>query len=341
MKRVLTHAKQRLQTLELEGDAVLDIPSSNKIKNDFDIDELDEPYTQDWGGGSDDDEDDIYASAITLEPSRKKEPIRPGDVISYYSHVFVSGDKRGLRTATVLSVDAKGDPVLKLSNGEYLPKDTQIKRIKIIMNGVLEDHKGIYRPIDYFKLRTNKNAKIVVETERQRLDKILKNKMKNLKDKIEQEGDKSLPSDFLHCCSDTERNANGDAELSEKTRKRRMEYVEHSPICKSPVSKRQWISKGSQQSSIKKETKKCNIGARRKQNKSWSPAEKLEFSSKLYHCDGFDEDKINTSSTNENDSINSDKSDTVRTSERDLLTPGNLAVSIGSKSKFTKKRLCA
>ena len=157
-------------------------------------DELDEPYTQDWG--EDDEYKDIkHASAMTLEPSKKKEPIRPGDVISYHSHVYVSGDKRGLREATVLSVNAKGNPILRLSNGDCLPKDTQIKRIKIVYKKKLVDHNGIFRPIDYFKLTTALHSNIQIQTESQRLQTIIEKNMKSLSKTLEAN---HLPTDMLH-----------------------------------------------------------------------------------------------------------------------------------------------
>jgi len=201
LEKILRLAKENASKLRREKDenALKAIEEKNENETEID-DDLDEPYTQDWGSSSNEDmsDDDMYASAVTLEPSRKKEPIRPGDVICYHSHMCVAGDKRGLRTTTVLSVDAKGDPILKLSNGEYLPKDTQIKRTQIMHRGIQEDHKGIFRPINYFKLKTNLNANIVIETETQRMSNILKKKMEDLKEKIKQEGGKSLPVDFLN-----------------------------------------------------------------------------------------------------------------------------------------------
>ena len=213
LKRILDHAKKYSQTLLLsettnqEGNdseehlesGLVEIFPNEDVDGDDNHSELDEPYTQDWGNPtSDTEEDDPYASAVTLAPSRKKEPIRPGDVISYHSHVYVSGDKRGLRTATVLSVNAKGDPILKLSNGECLPKNTQIKRVKIMVRGTLVDHKGIYRPIDFFKLKTDLNSNINVETEAQRVGKIVHTNLKKLKETIEKEGGQSLPVDFVN-----------------------------------------------------------------------------------------------------------------------------------------------
>ncbi|KAL7483666.1 hypothetical protein ACHAW6_011149 [Cyclotella cf. meneghiniana] len=111
--------------------------------------------------GSIDDEflDAPYTQSINFDPDLNNlddgisnEPIRPGDVIEYYSPIFVVGDKRGLRQTTVLCVDPKADVILGLSNGECLPEDTRVKRIKVMDGNELVDHPGIYRPIETFKL---------------------------------------------------------------------------------------------------------------------------------------------------------------------------------------------
>ena len=118
------------------------------IDNASDCEPLDEPYTQDLGLLSDDD----YLPSFPLEGEKAKEPIRPGDVVEYYSHVYVAGDKRGRRIAKVLSVDPERSPILVLDNGECIPSDTQIRRTKVMVGGTLRAHSGMYRPIDNFKL---------------------------------------------------------------------------------------------------------------------------------------------------------------------------------------------
>jgi len=118
------------------------------VDNASDCEPLDEPYTQDLGLLSDDD----YLPSFALEGEKAKEPIRPGDVVEYYSHVYVAGDKRGRRIAKVLSVDPERSPILVLDNGECIPSDTQIRRTKVMIGGTLRAHSGIYRPIENFKL---------------------------------------------------------------------------------------------------------------------------------------------------------------------------------------------
>ena len=39
-----------------------------------------------------------------------------------------------------------------LDNGECIPSDTEVKRVKVLVDGTLEEHPGIFRPLEEFKL---------------------------------------------------------------------------------------------------------------------------------------------------------------------------------------------
>lgn len=153
-----------------------------------DMDELDVPYTQ----------------AITFDPDdfgpdeeQSNEPIRPGDVIEYYSPIFVAGDARGLRQATVLAVDPNDDSPLALSNGDVLPNNTKAKRIKAMCDGELLDHPGIYRPIYKFKLtkRGKASAATGIAMEAARFGRIMQKNISKMKKKAEADG--FAPMDML------------------------------------------------------------------------------------------------------------------------------------------------
>jgi len=144
-----------------------------------------------------DDLDVPYTQAITFDPDdfgpieeRSNEPIRPGDVIQYYSPIFVAGDSRGLRQATVLAVDPTAEMQLTLSNGEYIPENVKVKRIKVILDGELVDHPGIYRPISRFKLvkRGSATAADAIAMEASRFGRIMQTNMNKLKKKAEANG---------------------------------------------------------------------------------------------------------------------------------------------------------
>ena len=111
--------------------------------------------------------------------TKKKEPIRPGDIISYYHPIYRWGDVRGKRTAKVLSVDPRRIPILVLDNGEILPEDTKVQRIKILFTRIVKnrgeggkwkeeketvliDHPGVFRCIEDFKLKV-RNGRVGVE----------------------------------------------------------------------------------------------------------------------------------------------------------------------------------
>lgn len=170
----------------------------------FDVDEESNDNNE-----SDDDEDEFdapYTQAITYDPDKfepmaknetSNEPIRVGDVIEYYSPIHVAGDPRGLRQATVLSIDPKNEFPLVLDNAECIPNDTNVKRIKVKMDGELVDHPGIFRPIIRFKLSKAGKATIAdaVAKQSSRFGNIVKKNIKKLKSKAEANG--FAPMDLL------------------------------------------------------------------------------------------------------------------------------------------------
>lgn len=101
------------------------------------------------------DEDD--AESVTTR--RKTEQLRCGDVIEYYNPIFVFGDDRGLKSATINAIDPKGNPVLDLSTGDVLPIDTLVKRVQVMFRNKLRDNrnKAEFNGIEWFKL--NKDVK--------------------------------------------------------------------------------------------------------------------------------------------------------------------------------------
>jgi len=163
---------------------------SNDNSNELDDEELDAPYTQ----------------AITFDPEKfepmaenetSNEPIRVGDVIEYYSPIYVAGDPRGLRQATVLAIDPMADIPLVLDNAECIPNDTNVKRIKVKSGGELLHHPGIFRPIFRFKLVKSGRATFADALTKQSLKfgGIMRNNMKKLKSKAEADG--FAPMDLL------------------------------------------------------------------------------------------------------------------------------------------------
>ena len=157
-------------------------------ENHDEMDDLDIPYTQ----------------AITFDPDdfgtvegQSNEPIRPGDVIEYYCPIFVSGDARGLRQATVLAVDPNDAMPLVLSNGEGLPNGTKVKRIKVMSDNELVDHPGIFRSMHRFKLtkRGSATAADAISMEAARFGAIMKKNISRLKEKAEADG--FAPMDLL------------------------------------------------------------------------------------------------------------------------------------------------
>lgn len=162
------------------------------MKESVDEDFLDAPYTQAINFDPD---------LNNLDDTVSNEPIRPGDVIEYYSPVFVVGDKRGLRQATVLSVAPEAEVILTLSNGECLPEDTRVKRIKVMDGNELVDHPGIYRAINNFKLVAAKikgaNNPSGMMNEAARFGDIFRNNVNKMQASAEAEG--FAPMDMIMC----------------------------------------------------------------------------------------------------------------------------------------------
>ncbi|KAL7509978.1 hypothetical protein ACHAXN_009295 [Cyclotella atomus] len=138
-----------------------------------------------------------YTQAMNFDPDSNNlddevsnEPMRSGDVIEYYSPMFVVGDKRGLRQATVLAVSPDADVILNLSNGECLPEDTRVKRIKVMDGDELFDHPGIYRPIETFKLIAGKvkGGASGIMNEAARFGDIFRKNLSKMQEKAEADG---------------------------------------------------------------------------------------------------------------------------------------------------------
>ncbi|KAL7472547.1 hypothetical protein ACHAXS_012922 [Conticribra weissflogii] len=178
---------------QLIGLGVLEQSNSEKDfdESDIDMEELEVPYTQ----------------AITFDPDdfpkiteTCNEPLRVGDEVEYYCPMFVAGDKRGLRQAFVLSIDPKDDIPLVLSNGECLPTDIKVKRVKVMSDGQLIEHPGVFRPIRKFRLiksngKTNSNAAAGVMKEAARFGDIMHRNVTKMRTVAEAEG--FAPMDLL------------------------------------------------------------------------------------------------------------------------------------------------
>eukprot|EP00977_Amphora_coffeiformis_P026242 scaffold25040_cov85-Amphora_coffeaeformis.AAC.1 len=104
----------------------------------------------------DDDSDDKDAK------SRKdREPLRPGDIISYYNPVYIFGNIEGYRVTQVLGTkrQARDGCLLDLDNGEYLPSDTRIRRVGEFRKGKVHLRRSgscVARDICHFRLRTRR-----------------------------------------------------------------------------------------------------------------------------------------------------------------------------------------
>ena len=96
----------------------------------------------------------VEDSFMYMYRKRSNKPIRPGDVIEYYSPIGVAGDKRWLCHARVESVNPVNSYMpLFLDNTEGIPSTTSVKRIHILKDNILVDHPGIFRSLDQYKMK--------------------------------------------------------------------------------------------------------------------------------------------------------------------------------------------
>ena len=181
----------RKKDVQFELVEVQQCESEQDEESDQDDDAMDIPYTQAMNYDSDDFD-------FGSEDEKSNEPLRPGDVIEYYSGIYVAGDPRGHREATVMAVkNPKEEFPLVLDNGECIPNTTRVKRIKEMVDGELIDHPGIYREIMKFRLKKSGTATAAdgVAKEAERFGRIMDRNMAKLKKKAEADG--FAPMDML------------------------------------------------------------------------------------------------------------------------------------------------
>lgn len=143
------------------------------------------------------DGDDEEGSA----PRRKKDVLRPGDLLEYYHHVYVAGDTRALRTGTVLSVDPRRDPVIVLDSGDHIPNDARVKRLKRMVRGKLQDCQQGFCQVTDFRLskaalRGQEGLAAGLKKEMKRTGEIVKRNMDKLRDDLKK--DEFAPFDMLN-----------------------------------------------------------------------------------------------------------------------------------------------
>jgi hypothetical protein len=144
-----------------------------------------------------DDEDDWGEDPALSE--KRTEPLRPGDVVTYRALIFVAGDDRGKRTATVLNTDPDRLPMITLSNGDILPNDHEVKRIEVLENGKLVPHPyGYYRPIESFRITKAGSGGIGAgaKHEARRVGRIIDKNLHKLQKKAE--ADNFAPMDIFN-----------------------------------------------------------------------------------------------------------------------------------------------
>ena len=97
---------------------------------------------------------DFDCDSFNFEDDGKtsREPLRVGDMISYYHPLFVAGDRRGYRKTRVTKIEPENEFPLTLLNSECIPRGTTVTRVEIMVDGNLVEHDGVPRSIERFKM---------------------------------------------------------------------------------------------------------------------------------------------------------------------------------------------
>ena len=121
---------------------------------------------------SEDDTEDMW--------NRKRDPLRAGDEIEFYEQQ-AQVSKRTLRTMTVHAVNPKartsGGRILTLADPlVVLGPEHQVRIVKRMIRGKLQDHDGTFRPIEEYSLRKSGGpdaaAKLMAQTAQRHKDTI-------------------------------------------------------------------------------------------------------------------------------------------------------------------------
>ncbi len=142
---------------------------------------------------------------------------------------------QGKRVATVMSVDPKREFSLKLSNNEFIPDDTDVKRIKTLHKAdgkyCLIPHSGVFRRIYNFKLvKLNPPKDYHIFTESERVRNILKKNTKIARKKAQKSG--FAPMDMLHRYGKKGKDDRYEGSSSESDSKEELGVTRHVTSCK-------------------------------------------------------------------------------------------------------------
>jgi hypothetical protein len=75
-------------------------------------------------------------------------------MVVYYDPISVFGSSMGRRQSIIAKVDSSRDVPLMLHNGDYLPRDVSVMRVKFVKDGTLHDNaNAVFRRIEDYVLQ--------------------------------------------------------------------------------------------------------------------------------------------------------------------------------------------
>lgn len=195
-KHPLLSSKQKQRPNQSAGNQ-----SSNDVPRPVDssnpTQDMEVPYAQNLG--IEGDENLLMACALSDCP---KEPLNPGDVVHYFHPAFAAGSDLSVRVTQVIATDpSKVDFPLELDNGDLIPRDTRMRRLKEYDNGKLYNHPGIFRDLETFRMK----KRSLSSAERKMLPNARQKTMDLLNDILNKANEKleNLPLEIMSMASPT------------------------------------------------------------------------------------------------------------------------------------------
>ena len=204
MEEVLAKAFQRKEELEKERIA------TRKREAQDEAEWMQSNIEEGKEDGSDDKSPDSFSSAIIsqsqeeveysssddssnlLSQAKKKQLLRPGDIVQYYELNQKFGDADYLRTAEIEEIDCRKEMVLRLGGGVYLDRDQKINLEQRIYKGKLVNVETIYWTyVRNFKLRSAKSKKegaTGMKARAQQLKQLMDEKKKHIVESLKEKG---------------------------------------------------------------------------------------------------------------------------------------------------------
>lgn len=114
-----------------------------------------QPGSRDVANDSEGGTSDHESSIVFFSQSRRKRDLlRPGEIVQYYLPGRVAGNPDVLRQSVILGINPRNNFPLNLESGDFLEKDHKIRRtLKRVRGKMVEESNALFRHIGSYSLR--------------------------------------------------------------------------------------------------------------------------------------------------------------------------------------------